>query len=304
MTVHVHHTIADLYRTLGLPCEGEVDFSLLSVPTLHPELPYTSSQMRAEYFSFILTRKGAGTYFLDDQAFPFGPQSLYFTNPGHTKSYRLESSKEALILTLSEKFLREHIHPGIYEEFPFLLAEFVPPVQLSPSDFEDLWTLYAQIETEFKASSPYKNKILGNLFMVFLLKIKGKFWANYDPIQEGNRDSQIVRLFKKLLEQEFKKIAAGNSGPGKILVQDFANELHLHPNYLNAVIKSKTGKTANDWISKRTLSMAKTLLKNSPLSAKEIAYRLGYSEPTHFSRFFKNQTGISPQDFRKLPSGS
>lgn len=295
----VHHTIADLYKTLGLPCDQEIDFTILSIPAIHLQLPYRSSVLRADYFSFVLTRTGSGTYFLDDNEFKFGSHSIYFTNPGHIKSYELIESKEAVIISLSEKFLRENVHPEVYAEFPFLLAEIVPPKHLSPADFDEFWTLYHQIEKEFHSQSSYQHKILGNLFMVILLKIKGKLWADYNPIEEGNRDSQIVRSFKKLLEQEFKKIVSGTAKGGILQAQGIASELNLHPNYLNSVIKSKTGRTVNDWISKRMLAVSKTLLLSTPLSAKEIAFRLGYSEPTHFSRFFKHQTGISPNEFRK-----
>src|SRR5690606_29964425 len=126
------------------------------------------------------------------------------------------------------------------------------------------------------------NKILGNLFMVILLKIKEKFWSTYNPIEEGSRDSQIVKSFKRLLELEFRKVLNNNQNDVKLQAQHFAQKLDLHPNYLNSVIKSKTGRTVNDWISKRTLSIAKSLLLNTPHSSKEIAYKLGFSEPTHF----------------------
>tara|TARA_R110002033_G_scaffold113008_1_gene158303 strand:- start:8892 stop:9431 length:540 start_codon:yes stop_codon:yes gene_type:complete len=178
------------------------------------------------------------------------------------------------------------------------LAEIVPPKVMSEIDFEDFEILYKQILDEFKKSSKYKNKILGNLFVVLLLKIKEKFWLSYNPIEEGGRNSQIVKSFKLLLEKEFKKNTASGIKTA-LQVQDYANELNLHPSYLNSVIKSKTGRTVNDWISKRTLSEAKSLLKNTSYTSKEIAYRLGFSEPTHFSRFFKKHTQLSPNTFRK-----
>ena len=91
----------------------------------------------------------------------------------------------------------------------------------------------------------------------------------------------------------------GEEQAPKLQVQDLAAEMNLHPNYLNSVIKSKTGKTVNQWISRRSTAVAKSLLLNTTLSAKEIAYRMGYSEPTHFSRFFKKQTGMAPRTFRQ-----
>jgi AraC family transcriptional regulator, transcriptional activator of pobA len=140
---------------------------------------------------------------------------------------------------------------------------------------------------------------LGKLFEVLLLKLKEEFWMDYNPIIEGNRNSQIVKSFKQLLESEFKKIMVEQQDGSKLQVQYFGERLNLHPNYLNSVIKSKTGKTINEWIVIRTLSVAESLLKNTSLSVKEIAYRLGYSEPTHFNRFFKKHQNLTPIVYRK-----
>ena len=296
----VHHNITDLYKTLELPVDEDIDFTILSIPDIHPRIPFKSPVLRADYFSFILTKAGSGVYYLDENRFPFHARTIYFTNPGHIKSYELIESEEAYIVTLTERFLRDHVHPEIYAQFPFLLAEKEPPQHLSPDDFEDFYTLYRQILLEFNKDSRYKSDILGNLFMVLLLKLKEKCWSDYDPIEEGSRDSQIVRSFKRLIESEFKKILGNDPGEVKLQAQYFAEKMNLHPNYLNSVIKNKTGRTVNDWISKRTLSVAKSLLLNTAYSSKEIAYRLGFSEPTHFSRFFKNLTRQSPAAFRKM----
>jgi AraC family transcriptional regulator, transcriptional activator of pobA len=299
METIVHHKISDLYKTLTLPFEQEIDFTILSIPDIHPEIPFTSPKLRADYFSFILTKEGSGVYYLDDNKFPFGSRTIYFTNPGHLKSYELHESKDAYIIALSDNFLRENVHSQIYAEFPFLLAEIVPPQKLSVNDFEEFVILYEQILNEFKRDSRYKNKILGNLFTVLLLKIKEKFWSNYNPIEEGNRNSQIVKSFKQLLESEFRKAIDREQNESKLQAQYVAEKLHLHPNYLNSVIKSKTGRTVNDWISKQTLTAAKNLLISTSYSSKEIAYKLGFSEPTHFSRFFIKHTRLSPATFRK-----
>lgn len=295
----IHHKISDLYKTLALPCGEEIDFAILSIPDIHPEIPFKSPILQADYFSFILTKDGSGVYSLDENSFPFDSHSFYFTNPGHIKSYELHASKEALIITLSDKFLQENVHVEIFEEFPFLLAEKSPPKNLLESDFEDFEILYKQILKEFEQDSPYKYKILGNLMTVLLIKVKEKFWSTYNPIEEGSRDSRIVKSFKKQLEKAVKNVLSNPSTEVKLQAQYFAEKLNLHPNYLNSVIKSKTGRTVNDWISKRTLSLAKALLLNTSLSSKEIAYKLGFSESTHFGRFFKKHTNISPRAFRK-----
>ena len=304
MDIVIHHRISDLYKTLNLPFAREIDFTILSIPDIHDQIPFKSPTLRADYFSFILTKDGSGVYYLDDHKFPFDSRTIYFTNPGHTKSYELAESNEAHIIILTENFLREYVHPEVYDEFPFLLAEIVPPKKLSEKSFREFEMLYKQIHDEFHRPSIFQSRILGNLFVVLLLKIKEDLWLDYDPIMEGNRNSQIVKSFKQLLEKEFKNRIVNSSSERRPQVQDFAKELHLHPNYLNSVIRSKTGKTINDWLTHRTITTAKSLLRNTSLSAKEIAYKLGFSEPTHFNRFFRKHVQTTPGKFRKSPASS
>jgi len=299
MDLLVHHTISDLYKSLNLPIEQEMDFTIHFLPDIHSKIPFKSPVFRAEYFSFVFIKNGSGNYTIDDKKFSFDSQTIYFTNPGHIKSFEINESKDAYIITLTESFLRENVHSNIFEEFSFLLAETVPPKKLAQSDFRDFEILYEQIFIEFQKKSVYKNKILGNLFVVLLLKIKEQFWLSYNPLEEGDRNSQIVKSFKQVLEREFKKAISKEGISFALQVQDYAKELNLHPNYLNSVIKSKTGITVNEWISKRAISLAKSLLKNTTYSSKEIAFKLGFIEPTHFSRFFKKHTQLSPNEYRK-----
>ena len=298
MDIILHHCISELHKSLNLPVTQEIHFSIHFKPDIHPKTPFKSPVFRTDYFYFGFIKDGSGSYTIDDNKFSFNSNTIYFNNPGHIKSYALDALKDAYMITLTENFLRENVHPTIFEEFPFLLAEVVPPKVLLDKHFEEFETIYKQIGTEFNKNSIYKNKILGSLFLVLLLKLKEAFWSDYNPIVEGNRNSQIVKTFKQLLELEFKKITDKQQGDLNIQAQHFAEKMHLHPNYLNSVIKSKTGRTVNEWISRRTLEASKILLMNTSYSNKEISYKLGFSEPTHFSRFFRKQTQLSPSKFR------
>lgn len=299
MEIIIHHSISDLYKSLNLPLHQEIDFTIHFKPDIIDPIPFKSPIFRADYFCFVFTKEGSGFYTIDENRFPFSSGSVYFTNPGHIKSYEVDELKDAYMITLTENFLRENVHPDIFEEFPFLLAEIVPPRILAEDKFREFETLYKQIFEEYKRPSVYKNKILGNLFVVLLLKLKEEIWLNYNPIIEGNRNSRIVKSFKYILESEFRKVMEKEQIDNKMQVQHFAQKLNLHPNYLNSVIKSKTGKTINEWIAAKTLSTAKSLLKNSSFSVKEIAYKLGYGEPTHFNRFFKKHQNTTPISYRK-----
>jgi AraC-like DNA-binding protein len=140
--------------------------------------------------------------------------------------------------------------------------------------------------------------MIGSLFVVLLLKIKEYFWHDYNPIYEGNRSSQIVKLFKRSLEKHYRDLV--NDKVEKVFrLQDYAGLQNLHPNYLSNVIKSKTGKSIGTWIAEKTIAEAKSLLQNSSISIKEIAYKLGFTESAHFSNYFSKHAEISPATYRK-----
>ena len=64
-------------------------------------------------------------------------------------------------------------------------------------------------------------------------------------------------------------------------------------------MKEKTGKSAKDYIQDKLVIEAKRLLLFSEMSSKELAYEIGFEEPSHFNTFFKKHSGHSPIAFRK-----
>ncbi|MEI3801799.1 MULTISPECIES: helix-turn-helix domain-containing protein [unclassified Chitinophaga] len=297
----IFNNLREQYLYQGLPVDSidaKTAFTIHNLKDIHLELPYTSIVYRTNFFSFVFVKDAIGKYTTDEQTFNTSPGTIYFTNPGHFKSFEWKEIRDVHLVTLSESFLKENVHPKIFEEFPFLLAETVPPRTLQPEVFAEFEQLYLQIEKEYFSSSTYRTRMIGNLFVVLLLKIKEYFWEDYNPIYEGNRSSQIVKQFKRTLEQHYRDLVNGKAD--KVFrVQDYAAAQHLHPNYLSNVIKSKTGKPIGTWISEKTITEARTLLQHSPASIKQIAGQLGFTEATHFSNYFKKQTGISPVLYRK-----
>lgn len=272
----VLNSAKELYDHLGFVIDrldSKSEFSNYNLGDFQWELPYISPLFRANFFSFVFVKNSRGTTFADGYTFDIEPGTIYFNNPGYIKHVVLNDVRDIYMATLSESFLKENVHADIFEEFPFLLAENVTPKVLNHEQFSEFEQLYQQVMREYASGSPYRNKLIGYLFVVILLKIKEYFWNDYDPIQEGNRSSQIVKNFKRMLEKHYRNLSKGITD--KVFrVQEYAEAQHLHPNYLNTVIKMKTGKPVGSWITEKTIAEARSLLTNSDISIKEIAYRL------------------------------
>jgi AraC family transcriptional activator of pobA len=81
-------------------------------------------------------------------------------------------------------------------------------------------------------------------------------------------------------------------------VAEYASALNITADHLNNVLKINLGKSAKEMIFQRIVLEAKRLGLHTELTSKEIAYRLGFDDPAHFSKFFKNENGESFSDFR------
>ena len=120
----------------------------------------------------MLVKKGNTKYSIDNHEFPTKDRTLYFTNPGHLKSFDISEVAHGFLITVSEAYLKENIHEKVFDDFSFLLTEIVPPCYLDETRFSELDHLAEQILNEQKNNSILKHKIISSLFLVFLLKVK------------------------------------------------------------------------------------------------------------------------------------
>ncbi|MEH7245436.1 response regulator [Neobacillus niacini] len=78
-----------------------------------------------------------------------------------------------------------------------------------------------------------------------------------------------------------------------------ANHLHLNPSYFSRYFKQLTGENFTDYVHRFKIRLAITMLTERYESIEYIAYGLGYSDRTYFSKIFKKYTGFSPGEYKK-----
>jgi AraC-like DNA-binding protein len=103
---------------------------------------------------------------------------------------------------------------------------------------------------------------------------------------------KVAAVPEKFLQLVFEKDKAPLS------VSEYAEILSVTPNYLNKAVKTRTHRTAIDWIEIARINIAKKLLKDPAISIADIASMVGLPDQSYFSRFFKKKTGQTPSEFR------
>ena len=89
-----------------------------------------------------------------------------------------------------------------------------------------------------------------------------------------------------------------------VRVPALARMANLAPTYFTALFKQQTGCAPRDYLHLLRIHRACQLLSGTGLSIKEIANRVGYQDPFHFSRQFKAFQGVSPTAFRENAHGT
>lgn len=136
----------------------------------------------------------------------------------------------------------------------------------------------------------FQASILQNLLHNFLLlSERACCKQNFTKIKKG-ADLDYVMLFKDLLEMDFKT---------QKQVAYYTKKIIITEKRLNQATTKTLGKTPKEIIDDRILLEAKRILAHTNESIKEIAYHLGFEEPTNFIKFFKKRSSVTPTEFRE-----
>ena len=108
--------------------------------------------------------------------------------------------------------------------------------------------------------------------------------------QDLTRASQQARLFFDLLGMQRGRIRS---------VSEVATLMNLTPKYLSRIIKEQTGETPIHFIHQYMMRAITQELRYSSKTAKEIAFQQGFSSLAFFGKFVKQQTGLTPTEYRK-----
>lgn len=297
-TIYTYNTISEFLTSIGFPKSQETDFTISQLEGYHGNQAMESSAFRTNYFAFLLITSGTGSYTIDSLQFPLEPVTFYFTNPGHLKSFSISEPWKGFIMSVTDNFIKQYFAGDLYKEFPFLVAETTPAVKVSGETAEDLSFRFQTILKEYQSRSSFKFQMINHFLIAFLYKIKELIQTT--PALKGHSFgySPLVIQFRKMLDYHFREIIHGEITQLHKLNQ-FADRLFVHPNYLGSLVKKETGKTVSQWISQRVITEAQSLLQNTTLSIAEISYQLTFKEPTNFTKYFKKQTGFTPKEYRE-----
>lgn len=253
-------------------------------------IPYS----RRDYFKISLII-GKNRVHYADKVVEIEKQVLFFANPQVPYNWEeLEEQQTGFFCVFTEAFFHQF---GNLKDYPVFKPNGSPVFAIDDDQLEKIKSIFQQMIVEINSDYTYKYDVLRNLVFELIHSALKMQPANISVTQHSNASSRISSLFLELLERQFP-IENSRQRFSLRSAADFAEQLTVHVNHLNRALKETTQKTTSEIITERILQEAKILLKHTDWNISEIAYSLGFEEPTHFNNFFKKNIQLTPTQFR------
>lgn len=236
------------------------------------------------HFGIIWITKGSGSIKVDLEKYTINHNMLVCLSPGQLLLFTNCDNLDGYFISFSAEFLlmAEGQTTGSFIDTLFEKRNLsvISPDEEMQNEME---VVVNMMNKEFRNYGLLRLQILKGLLKIFIVYLSSKIEVK----EQGHlydRDSEMVRKFLTLVKKHFLT---------KKMVADYADELSVSPNYLNRIVKKISGFTASYHIQQCIVMEAKRQAIYSTLSMKEVAYFLGFNDYAHFSKFFKNNSGMN-----------
>lgn len=276
----------------GLPQE----FEIVDLSELYSKSKNILTHLHRSGFYHIIWFKDCNvTHLVDFKPVKIKSNSLLFLNKDVVHRFDDKETVKGIVLLFTDSFFCKSENDTKFLRTSILFNDLleVSPIQLNDqavafNSLLKLMTYESQVLNDgFQAN--ILQKLLYN-FLLFAEREKHK--QGFTRIKKG-ADLDYVMLFKDLLESDYKN---------QKQVKYYAKKIIVTEKRINQATTKILGKSAKELIDDRVLLEAKRILTHTQDSIKEIAYQLGFDEPTNFIKYFKKHVSATPTEFREQHS--
>jgi len=176
------------------------------------------------------------------------------------------------------------------------LTAHIPVILLTAMGSEEKQLEGLQVGVNDYITKPFAFEILASRIRNLLAQQKLLQKRFQKQIEVNPAEVTITSVDEKFLQQALKHVEDHIDRP-EFSVEDLSRDLHMNRVTLYRKILSLTGKTPIEFIRSIRLKRAAQLLEKSGKTVAEIAYEVGFNNPRHFAKFFKEEFKVTPSQY-------
>ncbi|CAM1341553.1 helix-turn-helix domain-containing protein [Tenacibaculum amylolyticum] len=287
--------INDLFKATGFNKETDYpEFFILKFEELSSDTAFSMPPYQKDFYqiSIILKTTRETKIEIDIQRNEALQNSLFFVSPDHIYSWRRSENVTGYIIYFKQDYF--NFYQGNFkQDFAFFNIADKNSFQLSKTSLQSIASDFEKLYREYHTDNLYRYQIIQSSLLSFLFKVKSLDELSLKDRTSFNQKEMLVFKYENLIHNCFRRDKQ---------VKTYAAQLNVSASYLNEVIKEIKGKPAKELIYEKIIIESKKELKFNVIAVSEVAYNVGFEEPTHFARFFKKHTGLTPKEYRNLHS--
>ena len=255
---------------------------------------------RLDFFMVFLVTDGEGIHTFGLKDHYIHKNMLCFVGPHMISAWQSEAAEHrGFFCGFSEEFINAgNENKQFLNELPFFHIDGNSVLHLNEDETHYYSTLFEMMQDEFENRNSYSHAVLRNELMVILNKAFAQYKTlGYKCPEPNDAGLRLLKAFSHLYRTDLETIRKG-AGIHLKKISQYASELGVSQNHLNDTVKSITGRSAGQLIRDHLTSHATMCLMRAEKSISEVAYALGFEDPSYFARFYKSQTGKSPSELR------
>lgn len=236
---------------------------------------------RPDFHHLLLCTAGKGTHEIDFEQIAIRPRGVIHVRPGQVHAFGWNASLEGVVVMFAAQVLSAE-EAALARAFPPCCRLSVGEAARLVASFEELLAEYGRHD-----GTPLSRRVLQHLLAAAVLRVAAGYGEK--PVASAPSHIEIHRLFEAELERGYLRTRK---------VEAYARRLGYTPRTLARVTAEVRGVSPKAMIDARVVLEAKRLLVLTVWTIGRIALHLGFSEPTNFTKFFRQRTGMGPEGFR------
>lgn len=287
-----YKTLADLCRANNMPLP---EHPLITVYRCDKTCTLGDREFITDFYMIGFKKLKSGTFLYGRTKYDHDNGSMSFVKPRQIVEFKnLEFDEDGFLIFIHEDFFNGHPLRTEIDKYGFFDYEANEALHLSPREEQLMWDLCMKIQAEYHNNPDEFSRDIILTHIDSILKYSQRFYKR-QFINRAEMSGKTVSRFNEVLAAYF----GDGFSEGLPTVGAVASQLNLSSRYLSDLLKQETGKTAIELIHIYLINEAKNRLVADEASVSEIAYDLGFENLPYFSRLFKKETGLSPNQFKK-----
>lgn len=247
---------------------------------------------RLQFFMMMLMTRGRGEHMVDFVRHRYDGRTLFFVARGQVQQFRIDLASRGLLLVFTPDFLYRNateadVQLGLRV---FDGARESPRWRLGQATHARFREMFEQIRRETaRPADGLSEEIVRHQVRLILLEAERlrRLWRP-EAVTAGEYGRYVA--LRDLVRREMSRSRS---------VEFYARKLGTTPRGLNRLTRLVLNRGAKAFIAEEVVQEARRLLASGGLAVKEVGYRLGFSEPTNWVKFFRRHAGESPASFRR-----